>query len=823
MKDYPFSSKQRDKSDMWQSFINKSSILSTVVFIVSMTLSAIAILLFQLSQTAKLLDVKPSVPGGDLSLITGLMIVGVVFLGFILSQMTPMRVLSFVGLFYLCYWYLSQLIEKTYYLNNPEHLVKENFTQYHTLPIVVSIFLLALIFRKLFWSVAISRWHMLSSIATSFIFSIVLINDKRFLELLKPTLVSFLEQEGMLFQLLCQFILPLFVVFSVLCYAFVGSLSALLRNEASISLALFSSFIIAVYLNYYLQLGYRDDGLYNGHVIAPGAMSFQISILTLIFFIVYLVLNRYLLTTIISVLVAFALSFANAMKMTMRAEPLLLTDLVWIKELTFLTGFVEKTLLVQIFLGIGGLCLSYFMLRRYLFRGPVSKSYVLRGTILFSLFLTIIKLTSVLSNEKNFRIDEGIPVLSRLNNDFEIDWLGSTMTARYKSLAFVWLKQLTKPLMEKPDSYSREAVERLYEKYTSEAKTINLTRPNQLTDQTVIFILSESFANPEYVPGVSLSEPAIPNVLAIKERTTSGLMQTQFYGGGTANLEFQSLTGLPFAYFSPSVSIAYTEVVPKMSYLPSISQLFEPENRLAIHPYGADNYNRSQVYHQLAFEKFFAHGSHFDDLIDVQPLGVYASDTSIYNNIIKLLNPEQPQFFSVITMQNHAPWVMLDGEQLAATGEGFSEEQNHQLTAYARLLRHTDEATKNFLEQLSALNQQVTVVFYGDHLPGLYPKEVFERQPESQYQTDYFIWSNKQPDRKLPHSVIGASDFIAQLLEHTGSKVTPYQALLTKHLQGVNEHSGELSAVYDDLALLQYDITAGKGYMTRHKDFFEGK
>ena len=79
--------------------------------------------------------------------------------------------------------------------------------------------------------------------------------------------------------------------------------------------------------------------------------------------------------------------------------------------------------------------------------------------------------------------------------------------------------------------------------------------------------------------------------------------------------------------------------------------------------------------------------------------------------------------------------------------------ENDQLTNYTRLLYHTDVATKDFLDQLSKINKKITVVFYGDHLPGLYPQSAFKNNPESQYLTDYFVWSNYETP-KLDYPIV---------------------------------------------------------------------
>ena len=72
-----------------------------------------------------------------------------------------------------------------------------------------------------------------------------------------------------------------------------------------------------------------------------------------------------------------------------------------------------------------------------------------------------------------------------------------------------------------------------------------------------------------------------------------------------------------------------------------------------------------------------------------------------------------------MTMQNHTPWLEANPETLDAKGKEFSDEENSKLTFYSRLLSQTDTATQSFLESLSKIDKKITVVFYGDHLPGL--------------------------------------------------------------------------------------------------------
>ena len=108
--------------------------------------------------------------------------------------------------------------------------------------------------------------------------------------------------------------------------------------------------------------------------------------------------------------------------------------------------------------------------------------------------------------------------------------------------------------MVKPDDYSEETMKEVAARYEKEAKKINASRTENMTDSTVIYVLSESFSDPSRVPGLKVNKDSMPNIRSIKENTTSGLMLSSGYGGGTANLEYMGLTGLSMSNFDSSLT-----------------------------------------------------------------------------------------------------------------------------------------------------------------------------------------------------------------------------------------------------------------------------
>lgn len=602
------------------------------------------------------------------------------------------------------------------------------------------------------------------------------------------------------------------VIMGIISYLVLNSYQGIATNTPTPSVMVTVSLLLAIIFNYTLQLGVRSDEALLGNFIFPGATAYQIIVLTLLFLVIYLVLNRFLSATLFIIVVGVIISVVNNIKEGLRSEPLLITDFVWLKEISLLTSFVDKNVIIYIVLGVIVTLGVYILLRKRILPGKIFNIKRLRFSFLGALIGLGVFNFIVFRNETDAKIIDNIPVVSKVNNWFDINWMGFSTNASYKSLTYVWTKQLTKSVMETPDGYSEEKIKEIAEKYRNEASIINASRTNNIEDQTVIFILSESFSDPSRVPSVVLSQDAIPNISQIKNEYTSGLMLSDFYGGGTANMEFQALSGLPYSNYSSSVSTIYTEVVPKMSYFPSISNEFSAENRIVLHPSAATNYSRLSVYKQLNFNKFIALSDSVDKFSNISYTGVYVNDATVYENVLKNIDVNgEGKFFSVITMQNHVPWNASEPKELVAYSEKLNDAENNTLTNYAHLLYQTDLETENFLEQLKEVNSKVTVVFYGDHLPGLYPQSIFSDNPESQYQTDYFIWSNYETSN-LNYPIISSSDFPAELLLQTNSKVSPYYALLTNKLNGDGE-------AVEDLKFVQYDITLGKGYLK--KNFFE--
>lgn len=420
-------------------------------------------------------------------------------------------------------------------------------------------------------------------------------------------------------------------------------------------------------------------------------------------------------------------------------------------------------------------------------------------------------------------------------------------------------RQLDPKIMDKPDDYSEETMRQIAARYRKEAKTINASRTNDLNDSTVVYVLSESFSDPSRVPGLSTNKDSMPNIRRIKAGTTSGLMLSSGYGGGTANLEYMGLSGLSMANFDSSLSSPYQQLVPSQHWTPTINQLWgAPANSLGYHPYESSMYSRATNYRKFGFSHFYTLTGpdviKYQDKVDKSP---YVSDKSSYDSALEgIKSGKTNKFIQIITMQNHMPYHEWyennDYTAESTTGTPLGDDEQQSIETYQKGVEITDQATQEFLNELDALDKPVTVVFYGDHLPGIYSSaSEDDNNSLALHLTDYFIWSNKasgsQGNKASDAAYSSPNFFVAQAADHMNAKVSPYLAFLTEmhskiaameppvvnKIQGwdripegqsiyldqngnpmsTDDFDKETKQLLADYKLIQYDITAGKNYL----------
>ncbi|WP_044097866.1 LTA synthase family protein [Bifidobacterium sp. 7101] len=448
---------------------------------------------------------------------------------------------------------------------------------------------------------------------------------------------------------------------------------------------------------------------------------------------------------------------------------------------------------------------------------------------------------------------------SQFMGDIPSMW-DSVYDAQRNGVFVSFSRQLRPKVMDQPAGYSRATMKSLAHRYQLSADRINRDRKSYMNESSLVYILSESFSDPTRVPGVALNQDPMPHIRSIKDGTTSGLMLSSGYGGGTANLEFQAMTGLSMANFDPSLTSPYQQVIPHLNWIPTVNQAWgSPSRSLAFHPYESSMYSRAENYKKFGFSHFYSltgpdQIAHQDRIDRSQ----YVGDRSAYDSALEQMGDDKGnQFVEVITMQNHMPyndWYDNNSFSVSSSDPNMplGDDEMQSIRTYAKGVSLTDQATADFLNSLDSQSKPVTVVFYGDHLPGIYSTASWdEHNSLALHLTDYFIWSNKASDSsgaQVSNSAYSSPNFFqAQAAEHMGAKVSPFTAFLTElhdkisaieppvanQIQDWNRipagQTNYLDAqgrpmnardfdratrqLLNDYKLIQYDIMAGKHYL----------
>ena len=617
------------------------------------------------------------------------------------------------------------------------------------------------------------------------------------------------------------------------------------------------------------QMWLEDKWLFLLNFLAVGLM----------YLVVVTFLNRFWVATAIFGTVMVVFSIANRFKYLLRNEPIIPADLSFISSGNTgeIVSFIPEDGADLVNTAIVGL--TYFVVICLALQLLDRRNGLIPCHWRPSRFLRVRNIIAILARIAAFAATAALLVSFTWNLNVPNSWaqqwareLGDSPQpwnamgdAQSNGTAINFLRLAHAKTMDQPKDYSEETMQAVAKRYAAAADDINATRTTNLTDSTVVMILSESFSDPTRVPGVAFSVDPMPNIRAIKDATTSGLMLSPGYGGGTANIEYQALTGLNMANFDESMLSVYQQLVPSQEEPYSFNRIWSEQygesGSVAFHPYYKNMYLRDHNYDRFGFSELLTLNSdpaiEHQDHIDASP---YVSDAASYANVLDAVNSQDhPQFIQLVTMQNHSGYgdYYATNEFREADLSPLDDNERWQIENYTKGLSLTDQATAEFLNTLNTIDKPVTVIFYGDPLPSIYTTANADMDNTlTLHETDYFIWSNQasaSAGGKVSgeHTAFSSSNYCMSLAaEHMNATISPYLALLTELQREIPSISrvgsaavgwGEGDATYldenggiidpdtltkpakqllHDYQLVQYDMTAGDGYLYQ-TEFFD--
>lgn len=314
----------------------------------------------------------------------------------------------------------------------------------------------------------------------------------------------------------------------------------------------------------------------------------------------------------------------------------------------------------------------------------------------------------------------------------------------------------------------------------------------------IIFLQLESFFDVKYMKGVTYSEDPIPVFRYLKNNYSSGFLTVPSIGAGTANTEFEVITGMSLEFFGPG-EYPYTTIL-KESTCETINYNLKElgYKSHAIHNHTGTFYDRNIVYSQLGFDTFTS--LEYMSNIEYNPIG-WAKDNVLPNEIMKSLkSTEERDNVYAISVQAHGkyPSEVVDPTQNITT-EGLREDIKIPFEYYVNQLNDMDEFIGGLISTLENFNEPTVLVMFGDHLPAF---DISDEELENNniFQTEYVIWDNIGLD------VEDKDLYTYQLTSNVLNKLGITNGVLTKfHKNNVNKEN-----YLHELEMLEHDMLYGE-------------
>ena len=514
---------------------------------------------------------------------------------------------------------------------------------------------------------------------------------------------------------------------------------------------------------------------------SPLVFSYNAFMIFVTFTVVYLVRRRVFARIIISVVWLF-LGVCNGIMLLKRVTPFNAQDLKTFKEgLSLFTNYFSPFELIMIAVGVSALLVwGVAMWRRGgQYEGKMHRLLALAGVIVsFGAYSLVTDLA--------------------VENRVVSTYFGNIAFA-YEDygLPYCFAASLFNTGISQPNDYNEDTIQRI-------SNNGELTESTADTDvmPNVLFVQLESFFDTSEYEALQTSMDPLPNLREMFEEYSSGYFKVPSVGAGTANTEFEVLTGMNLRYFGPG-EYPYKTVLKNQTAESAATAFAEfGYGTHAIHNNGGNFYSRAKVFNNIGFDTFTS--KEFMNILQLTENG-WAKDDILLTHIADALDStEQQDFVFTISVQGHGNYPetkLIENPRITVSGME-TEEKNNAWEYYVNQVYEMDQFAGNLVKMMEERGEPTVIVFYGDHLPtmGLEAKDLKSRYL---YNTNYVIWDNlglEKQDRNIPAYQIMA-DVMERLGLHSGT-------VFNYHQQRRKTKDYLL-----DLELLQYDILYGKQYV----------
>ena len=361
--------------------------------------------------------------------------------------------------------------------------------------------------------------------------------------------------------------------------------------------------------------------------------------------------------------------------------------------------------------------------------------------------------------------------------------------------------------MSKPEDYSEETVAAIETLVDSSKKNTSATADNV---PNIICVLLESFIDPYEVNFLTMSEDPIPNFHALESNYSTGYLTVPVVGAGTANTEFEVLTGMSMQYFGTG-EYPYKTILKQTDCESIASDLSKiGYGTHVVHNNTATFYSRNNAFSMMGFDTFTS--KELMNITQYTPNGNWPTDDILVGETMKSLNStEGSDFVYTITVEGHGDYPsekILENPDILVSGAA-DEASNNQWEYYVNMIHEVDDFIGDLITAADRRGEDTIIVMFGDHLPtmGLSNEDM---KSGDIFKTKYITWNNMGLAKE-------DADLAAyQLLAHITNQAGIHEGTIFNYHQTQNTSETYLSG----LETLQYDLLYGKRYAYNGEDLY---
>lgn len=357
--------------------------------------------------------------------------------------------------------------------------------------------------------------------------------------------------------------------------------------------------------------------------------------------------------------------------------------------------------------------------------------------------------------------------------------------------------------ISEPNGYTKKAMAKI-----DKDGELNQTATSRSSDKlpNIIVVQLESYFDVANAEFFTTSEDACPNLHNLYQNYSNGYFKVPSVGAGTANTEFEVLTGMNLRYFGPGEYPykTYSKKHPTESAATALASLGYGTH--ALHDNTGNFYSRANVFNNMGFDTFTS--KEFMNVLQTTENG-WAKDEILTHHIMEAMDTtKQEDFVFTVSVQGHGNYPetqVIENPKIKV--EGIEDEAlKNKWEYYVNQVYEMDQFVGDLIKAVEERNEPSVVVFYGDHLPtmGLKAEDLKSRYL---YNTNYVIWDNiglQKDDKNIPAYQL-MSEVLNRLDIHSGTVFNYHQ-----QRKGTKNY-------LSDLELLQYDILYGKQYVYNGK------